>query len=232
MPSSASFDNSGKRGDTHGRRAAEPRLDAQIVRGKLVERDRLVVPCTLAHQPLAQAERGREVRRRTQSVRGSPLEPGLVLLPHIEAADTAAQQGHESRQQPLAELSQRACLLKFPDQRGRARLDPPLLVDGGGAVFQHVNRSGEAAGLVRGVGERNGLGVVPASHGLDRSFERLNRLHDAPRPSGGQGGRSAAAPPRSPPVSACAFRRLRPGPRERRCSRAPCRTGSTRSALG
>ena len=48
-----------RRGDAHGRRAAEARRDAQIVGRKTRRERRLAVLCALTHQPLAQAERGR-----------------------------------------------------------------------------------------------------------------------------------------------------------------------------
>ena len=133
----------------------------------------------MANQPLTDGEGGGSLGACIQTVGGGSLQPARFVIEHIERRNTSTEQRHEARKKALTELGQRVRSLELSDDIGGAGFDPSLLVYRRGTLLEHFDRSGKAARFVRGVGKRNGLRVIAGRDGLDRAFERLNRVDDA-----------------------------------------------------
>ena len=107
-PSSASLDKAGSATACTGAASPRARGDAEIIGREIRERDRLPLLRTLADQPLAEAgSAGRDGVFR-KAVRGDRCELAGAVVEHVERRDAAAQHRHEAREQPLAELRERA----------------------------------------------------------------------------------------------------------------------------
>ncbi len=101
------------------------------------------------------------------------------MLAQIESGNTAADHGHQARNKPLPEFSERLRPLQFAGDFGGAGLNPTLLVHRRSALFEDIDGTGEFPGFIGRRRKRNGLRVVTLRDGLDRGFQRLDWVDDA-----------------------------------------------------
>lgn len=135
-----------------GRGASQPGSNAQILQRELVEHDPGALACALADQALAGVERLSAFCRLVQTVSRDPLQPAGCFLNDIKTRHSAAQQRHQPGQQSLTKFRQGRRGLQVANEFGAGGFDPSLLIHRGGPLFQDLNRTGQTACFIRGLG--------------------------------------------------------------------------------
>src|SRR4051812_40689929 len=96
-----------------------------------------------------------------EPIAGSAPELLQVVVKNIESRSPASEERHESREELLAEGSQRSGALQCGGNVRNVYLDPPLFGSLRGTLLQDIDRSGEVARFVLRLCIRNVLPVVP-----------------------------------------------------------------------
>ncbi len=152
---------------------AEARGDAQVAWREVRQSQGAPLLCALADQTLADLDDARSLGHICHAVCGdTPEYLAIAVVQHVVGGHTTAERWHEVRQQVLTKLRERRRALESPGQSRHVGLHPALLVHGGGALFQNVDRTRQPAGFVGGADKGHRLLIIASGNGLDGAVER------------------------------------------------------------